>query len=50
MRQVGKREKPPVVSIFGHGLHEQQKLTKLTGHVKMKALKMAVLEASVKSD
>jgi len=50
-RQLNANETPLVVSIFGRGLHDQQRLTILTDSVQSKEeLEMAVLEASTKQD
>lgn len=51
MRELDKNETPLVVSIFGRGLKEQQRITILTESVASKeALEMAVHEASTKAD
>jgi hypothetical protein len=51
MRELDKNETPLVVSIFGRGLKEQQRITILTESIASKeALEMAVLEASTKAD
>lgn len=51
MRQMKESEIPLVVSIFGRGLKEQQKLTILTESVESKEeLENAILEASTKQD
>lgn len=51
MRQLDETETPLVVSIFGRGLKEQQRIAILTESITSKeALEMAVLEASTKQD
>ena len=51
MRELDENETLLVVSIFGRGLKEQQRITILTESVASKeTLEMAVLEASTKED